>query len=83
MRRTVVAFAGSEAASTGASLLSLATILFLVGAGHLGSRDPLANPLPLFVWTVWWIGFTYLHALFGNLCKPVGLPFEPTRELRA
>lgn len=67
VRRTVVAFAWREAASTGASLLSLATILFLVGAGHLGSRDPLANPLPLFVWTVWWIGFTYLHALFGNL----------------
>ena len=36
-------------------------------AGFVGSRDPLANPLPLFVWTVWWIGFTYLHAAFGNL----------------
>jgi hypothetical protein len=60
-------FAWREAVSTGASLLSLATILFLVWAGHRGSRDPLANPLPLFVWAVWWIGFTYLHALFGNL----------------
>ena len=56
-----------EAVSTAASLLSLAAIVLLATAGLLGSRDPLANPLPLFVWAVWWIGFTYLHAAFGNL----------------
>jgi hypothetical protein len=55
------------AVSTLASLLSLAAIVVLITAGLLGSRDPLANPLPLFVWTVWWIGFTYLHAAIGNL----------------
>jgi hypothetical protein len=54
-------------ASTAASLLSLAGVVLLVTAGLVGSRDPLANPLPLFVWTVWWIGFTYLHAIAGNL----------------
>ena len=58
---------GATAVSTAASLLSLAAIVLLVTAGRVGSRDPLANPLPLFVWTVWWIGFTYLHAIFGNL----------------
>jgi hypothetical protein len=56
-----------DTVSSAASLLSLATIVVLVTAGRLGSRDPLVNPLPLFVWTVWWIGFTYLHAAFGNL----------------
>jgi hypothetical protein len=56
-----------DAASTVASLGSLAVILALALAGILGSRDPLANPLPLFVWIVWWVGFTYLHALCGNL----------------
>src|SRR5262249_34476209 len=45
----------------GASLLSFAALVLLVATGLLGSRDPLANPLPLFVWTVWWIGFTYLN----------------------
>ena len=55
------------ALSTGSSLVSLAATVLLVAAGLLGSRDPLANPLPLFVWTVWWIGFTYLHAVVGNL----------------
>lgn len=53
--------------STGASLLSLLVVLLLVAAGLTGSRDPLANPLPLVVWTVWWIGFAYLHAIFGDL----------------
>ena len=56
-----------EAVSTAASLLSLAAIVLLVAAGLLGSRDPLTNPLPLFVWAVWWIGFTYLHAAFGDV----------------
>ncbi len=53
--------------SVGPSLVSLLVVLFLIAAGRWGSRDPLANPLPLFVWTVWWIGFTYLHVVFGNL----------------
>jgi hypothetical protein len=53
--------------STAASLLSLAVAVGLVVAGFVGSRDPLSNPLPLFVWTVWWIGFTYLHALLGDV----------------
>jgi hypothetical protein len=56
-----------EAVSTVASLLSLTAIVLLATAGFLGSRDPLANPLPLFVWAVWWIGFTYLHAVLGDL----------------
>jgi hypothetical protein len=57
----------ASAVSTVASLVSLAVVVVLVAAGLRGSRDPLSNPLPLFVWTVWWIGFTYLHALFGDL----------------
>jgi hypothetical protein len=59
------------AVSTGASLISLVVVVVLVAAGLRGSRDPLSNPLPLFVWTVWWIGFTYLHAIFGNLWAQV------------
>ena len=51
----------------GWSLGSLMIVIVLVIAGHMGSRDPLANPLPLAVWTLWWIGLTLLHAVFGNL----------------
>lgn len=57
----------SDTWSTVASLVSLAAIVALVVAGLIGSRDPLANPLPVFVWAVWWIGFTYVHAVFGDV----------------
>lgn len=49
------------------SLLSLLLLLALVGAGLFGSSDPMRNPLPLFIWVDWWIGFTLLQALTGNL----------------
>lgn len=60
-----------ETWSTVASLVSLAVIVALVVAGLVGSRDPLANPLPVFVWAVWWIGFTYVHAAFGDVWSRV------------
>jgi hypothetical protein len=47
--------------------LTFALLALLVLAGLYGSRDPLRNPLPLFVWTVWWVGFTLLQALAGDL----------------
>ena len=49
------------------SLVSLAVLAGLVVAGYVGDRDPLSNPLPTVVWTIWWVGFTLLHALAGNL----------------
>jgi hypothetical protein len=49
------------------SLLSFFFLAFLLSAGLYGSRDPLANPLPLTIWTLWWVGFTLATAAFGNL----------------
>ena len=49
------------------SLLSLGILLCLIIAGFAGSRDPLSNPLPMVIWTLWWVGFTLAHAAFGNL----------------
>jgi hypothetical protein len=49
---------------------SLASFLFfvlLLTAGVYGTRDPLENPLPLTIWTMWWVGLTLLHPLLGNL----------------
>lgn len=51
--------------------LSLAVVLVLVAAGWFGSRDPLANPLPGSVWTLWWVGFTFLVAVRGDLWRRV------------
>ncbi len=47
----------------------LATLLALIIGGFLGSRDPLRNPLPLAVWTVWWVGIVSLHGIMGNLWR--------------
>jgi hypothetical protein len=49
------------------SAVTLALCALLVFAGYSGSRDPLNNPLPLTVWTLWWVGFTFLVVLFGDL----------------
>ncbi len=53
--------------STLTSCLSFLLLFFLVSVGMTGSHDPLVNPLPLFIWTVFWVGLVSLHALFGNL----------------
>ena len=49
------------------SLVSLSLMCFLLASGYLGNTDPLANPLPLFIWTWWWVGFTLLQCVTGNL----------------
>jgi hypothetical protein len=51
------------------SLVSLLVLAVLVWEGFDGTQDPLQNPLPLVVWTLWWIGFTLLTAIFGNLWR--------------
>jgi hypothetical protein len=50
-----------------ASLLSFLFLGFLAATGVAGSRDPLANPLPLTIWTLWWVGFTVACAVLGDL----------------
>lgn len=49
------------------SLLSLALLAGLIVLGIIGSRDPLQNPLPLYIWTVWWMGLVALQGTLGNV----------------
>ncbi|MFT5111908.1 MAG: hypothetical protein ACI8P9_001231 [Parasphingorhabdus sp.] len=51
------------------SWAGLVFFVVLISAGLFGSRDPLSNPLPLTVWTLWWVGFTVLQAVVGNLWR--------------
>ena len=51
----------------GLNAAASAVLVVLVAAGLAGSRDPLANPLPLSVWTLLWVGLTFAHAIFGYL----------------
>lgn len=49
------------------SFIGFIFLAFLVSAGFLGSRDPVANPLPTVIWTIWWVCFTVLQAVTGPL----------------
>ena len=51
----------------GTNVAASAVLVVLVVAGLAGSRDPLANPLPLSVWTLMWVGLTFVHAVLGYL----------------
>ncbi len=69
-----------EPVSAWPSRLSLGILIALVACGHLGSRDPLSNPLPLLLWAVWWVGFTFLTALVGNAWATIH-PWHAVQEL--
>lgn len=49
------------------SLVAFFFLCWLVSMGLSGSRDPLTNPLPLFIWTVFWIVMVILQAVIGNV----------------
>jgi hypothetical protein len=74
--------------------LAFAAFAGLVAAGFVGLTDPLENPLPVTLWTLWWVGFTGITALIGDLwplvnpwSAPVGLlrriGFRPVRSMPA
>ncbi len=42
-------------------------LLAMLFVGIHGAHDPLKNPLPLFIWTLWWIGFVVAQGLIGDL----------------
>jgi hypothetical protein len=47
--------------------VSVGVFVVLIAGGLLGTQDPFRNLAPAFVWIAWWIGFTYLTALVGDL----------------
>jgi hypothetical protein len=51
------------------SILSFIILMLLVWRGFRGTQDPLENPLPLAIWTLWWVAFTFACAIFGNLWR--------------
>ena len=71
--------------------VSLCVLLGVIAAGLFGAQDPFRNFAPAFVWIAWWIGFTYLCMVFGDLwalinpwsvLRPKGV-FKPAPALGA
>lgn len=67
----------------GPSWAMAALIAALIWAGLAGPRDPLANPLPLAVWTLWWVGLVAVQGLFGDVWRRVNPLTGPSAALRA
>ncbi len=65
------------------SLTSFGLLAVLVAAGFFGSRDPLSNPLPLFIWTLLWVGMTLIQGVFGNLWAWINPWYGPWRIVSA
>ncbi len=61
------------------SILSFCAFGVLVLAGWWGTRDPLANPLPLFFWTLLWTGLVILQGFIGNLWGWINPWYGPWR----
>ncbi len=61
------------------SCVAFLSLGLLVYIGLEGSRDPLANPLPLFVWTVFWVMLVVLQAVLGDLWRWINPWTGPAR----
>ncbi|MCP3969007.1 MAG: hypothetical protein GY717_01530 [Rhodobacteraceae bacterium] len=64
------------------SMLAALFLALLVWAGLDGPSDPLANPLVLMVWTVFWIGFVTVQALIFDLWSYLNPWTGPLRLIR-
>ena len=56
-----------HALQTATSLAALVLLAALVAVGYDGQDDPLSNPLPLMVWTVWWMALLFIQGVVGDL----------------
>jgi hypothetical protein len=61
------------------STLCFTFLVILLLAGLFGSRDPLSNPLPMTIWTLFWIAFVLLQALLGDLWSVINPWIAPYR----
>lgn len=66
-----------------ANCLSALVLLALVIGGLYGARDPLVNPLPLAVWTLFWIVLVTVQALVFDIWAWVNPFAGPLKAIRA
>ena len=74
---------------TASSLASFVILLLCIATGFWGTRNPLANPLVLLIWTLFWIALPVVQICIGNIWRyiePWSGPYaltggRPGREL--
>ncbi|MBM3897414.1 MAG: hypothetical protein FJ358_02665 [Thaumarchaeota archaeon] len=61
--------------------LSAVCLLFLsIATGLFGSQFPELNFTPTFIWVIWWVGFSFLHVIVGNVWSLVN-PWKAIFEI--
>ncbi len=51
----------------GVNVLATLATLAIVYQGYVGLADPVHNPLPIFVWTIFWVGLVIVQGLFFDI----------------
>ncbi|MCA0270777.1 MAG: hypothetical protein LCH69_01760 [Proteobacteria bacterium] len=64
------------------SWIGAAFLWLLIASGIWGSRDPLANLLPLTIWVTLWVGLTLASVIVGNLWRDIEPWTGPVRWVR-
>ncbi|MYB33588.1 MAG: hypothetical protein F4X92_00360, partial [Gammaproteobacteria bacterium] len=82
VNRKIRLFPCREFAGTFPSLVSFAILCSLLYFGFNGSTDPLSNPLPLVFWTGFWVMFTIIQCLTGDLWRFLNPWQGPARLIR-
>jgi hypothetical protein len=80
-RRTLVLGTVSRRLAILPSMVVSMVVVLLLLTGLFGNPDPLTNPLPPTLWTLWWVGFTFLTVLAGNLWRVLNPWIGPYRLL--
>ena len=80
--RKIHLFVYREFVGTISSLVSFAILCGLLFIGFNGSADPLRNPLPLVFWTGFWVIFTVIQCLVGDLWRIFNPWQGPARLIR-
>jgi hypothetical protein len=68
----------------GLRMLSVALFLLVILTGLLGQQVMDDNLAPIFVWVIWWVGFSFFTAFVGNvwpLVNPWKILFEWAEQL--
>ncbi len=73
-------FMRASAVRSTLKVLGVAGLVLVVIAGLFGTTDPNRNIAPTLVWIVWWVGFSYLAMLVGNVW-PVVNPWRTLFDL--
>ncbi|HVR90579.1 MAG TPA: hypothetical protein VHG29_05755 [Novosphingobium sp.] len=75
-----------NAVITALRLFAAAIFILMIVAGLFGNQDPYHNLAPTLVWVIWWVGFAFFCALFGNLwglINPIATWFDWISAIRS